>query len=358
VTAAQALAFVRKHGVVLVSAGGPAPRLTDAIAGEPVHGSWWAHPKGREIFGVLQAVTASNDVLVCRLIDGKVTLVHRRLWPALVRVAPGLPKSRVSQVRQEHTAAGHHVNRETMFPDWVPAAVKARAAGMSEAEALATLGRWKQNAAPDRPARPPKTHRPPNVAATKQITVRPLTPARWADLETVFNAKGCSVARGCWCMFYRHSGATASPPRGMSRAQASRADLKALVDGGRPPGLIGYRGREPVGWVSLGPREEFRKLERSPIMKAVDDKPVWSIVCFVVPAPYRGQGVARALLDAAIDYARRRGARLVEAYPVDKRSRAADDTMWFGAKSMYDRAGFAVVARRRPHRPVVRLKLA
>lgn len=190
-----------------------------------------------------------------------------------------------------------------------------------------------------------------------KLTIDPLTPDRWADLEAVFNAKGCSVARGCWCMAYRLSGSR-EPPRGMTRSQAYRADLKALVDAGNPPGLIGYRGKVPVGWVSLGPREEYAKLERSPVMKPVDEQPVWSIICFVVPAEYRGQGVARALLKGAIAYARKQGATLVEAYPVDKPARSNDVDMWFGAKSMYDKAGFTEVARRKPHRPVVRINVA
>src|ERR1043165_7505677 len=104
----------------------------------------------------------------------------------------------------------------------------------------------------------------------------------------------------------------------MTRAQANRTGLKALVNPGRPPGLIGYRGKVPVGWVSIGPREEYARLRRSPVMKAVDDQPVWSVICFVVPAEYRGQGVARALLKGAVAYAKKQGARLVEAYPVDR----------------------------------------
>jgi len=155
-------------------------------------------------------------------------------------------------------------------------------------------------------------------------------------------------------MAYRRSGAQRPLPAGMSRARANRASLKALVDAGTPPGLIAYRGRIPVGWVSLGPRGDFAKLERSPVMKPVDDRPVWSIICFVVPAAYRRQGVAHALLQGAIAYARRRGATLIEAYPVDRKGPSRDDAMWFGAKSMYDRAGFREVARRKPGRPVVR----
>lgn len=190
-----------------------------------------------------------------------------------------------------------------------------------------------------------------------KLTVLPVTPGRWPDLETVFASRGCSVARGCWCMAYRRSGAPPPLPAGTRRADANRADLKALVDAGKSPGLIAYRGTVPVGWISLAPREEFARLKRSSVMKPVDDKPVWSIICFVVPAEHRGHGVAHALLRGAIAYARKRGAALIEAYPVDKAGRSSDDSMWFGAKSMYDRVGFREVARRKPARPVVRLKV-
>jgi hypothetical protein len=180
----------------------------------------------------------------------------------------------------------------------------------------------------------------PKLQRPMKLTIRPVTPERWPDLEAVFNARGCSGARGCWCMFYRRRGAAGPLPAGMTRAKRNRADLKALVDSGRPPGLIAYEGKVPVGWVTLGPREEFGRLERSPVMKPVDDKPVWSVVCFVVPSAHR-----------------RQGATLLEAYPVDKRGRSSDENMWFGAKSMYDGAGFKEVARRKPARPIVRRKV-
>jgi len=196
--------------------------------------------------------------------------------------------------------------------------------------------------------------KPETRRQVSKLTVLAATPERWPDVQAIFRSKGCSVARGCWCMFYRRSGTALG---GVSRAKANRAALKALVDAGRTPGLIAYRGKAPVGWVSLAPREELAKLERSPVMKPVDDKPVWSIVCFVVPSEYRGQGVARALLQGAIAYAGKKGATLIEAYPVDKADRSKDDAMWFGAKSMYDHAGFKEVARRKPTRPVVRLEV-
>src|SRR5260221_3368021 len=151
-----------------------------------------------------------------------------------------------------------------------------------------------------------------------KLTVRPLTRERWPDLEALFNGKGCSVARGCWCMYSRRSGSRGPLPAGTTRAQANRAELKALLASGEPPGLIGYRGKVPVGWVSLGPRDDYAKLQRSPVMKAVDARPVWAIVCFVVPSQYRRQDVARALLPGAIAYANKRHVVLLSAYPVDK----------------------------------------
>ena len=141
-TADEAIAFVQIHGVVLASAQGPIPRLAEAIAGEPIKGSWWSHPKSHEIFVVFQAVADSEDVLVCRLVHGKVTFIHRRLWPALVRVAERFPAARLGQIHEQHTASGRHLTREVPFPEWVPPGVRAHAGTMSEAEALAALGPW------------------------------------------------------------------------------------------------------------------------------------------------------------------------------------------------------------------------
>ena len=190
-----------------------------------------------------------------------------------------------------------------------------------------------------------------------KLAVHPLTADRWTDLEAIFNARGCSVARGCWCMYNRVSGKGEYTRPSDSQRSRSKDALKALIDHDPPPGLIGYQGKTPVGWVSLGPREDYAKLARSPVMKPIDEQPVWSVVCFVVPSEYRNKGVARELLAGAVRYARKRGARLLEAYPVDKAEPSATDAPWFGSKSMFDQAGFQEVARRKPARPVVRLKL-
>ncbi|HME74004.1 MAG TPA: hypothetical protein VKM54_29710 [Myxococcota bacterium] len=141
-TRRQAIAFVRKHGVVLESARGRVPSLAEAVAGGPIKRSWWSHPKSHEIFALTQIVRDSNDVLVCRVVDGKVTFVHRRLWPALVRLADRLPHEHLAQLREEHTASGRHVVRTVPFPDWIPREVSARGRDLTESEALALLGRW------------------------------------------------------------------------------------------------------------------------------------------------------------------------------------------------------------------------
>ncbi|MET0982792.1 MAG: hypothetical protein ABWY02_11875 [Telluria sp.] len=136
----EALAFVHEHGVVLVSARGPVPTLTGHIAGEPIRGSWWGHPEGKRIFGVLQAVSSDPDILVCRLVGGKITLVHRRLWPALAAAAPLLDAAGLARVSQEHTARGHHENAAVPFPDWLPPEAARAAQLLDPASALATLG--------------------------------------------------------------------------------------------------------------------------------------------------------------------------------------------------------------------------
>jgi GNAT superfamily N-acetyltransferase len=194
------------------------------------------------------------------------------------------------------------------------------------------------------------------MAKRSSLEIHPLDARRWKDLETLFDGPGGSQVRGCWCMYYRRSGSAEVPP-GMTHAQYNKCALKAVVDSGVVPGLIGYRDGEPAAWVSLGPRDDYKKLARSPVMKPVDDKPVWSVICFYTAKDARGQGLSAQMLAGAADYARAHGATLLEAYPVDKRDRGADDNMWFGAKRMYDNAGFTEVARRKPARPIVRKKL-
>ena len=121
---------------MLQAARGPVPSLAALIAGGPIRGSWWAHPKAHEIFDATEAIRDSPEVLVCRLVDGKVTYVHRRLWPALVKLASSFREDQLAKVWDEHTSSGAHRLRRTAFPDWVPSDVlrKGRALSVADAE--------------------------------------------------------------------------------------------------------------------------------------------------------------------------------------------------------------------------------
>ena len=137
-----------------------------------------------------------------------------------------------------------------------------------------------------------------------------------------------------------------------------REMLRSIVDD-RVPGLLAYQDGEPVGWVSLGPREEFGRIQRSRVTKPVDELPVWSIVCFVIDRHHRGTGVGTALLAAAVEYAREGGAVAIEGYPVEpRRDRMPDIYAWMGLASMFEAAGFTEIARRSETRPLFRKVLA
>jgi len=142
VTPGDALDFVRRHGVVLESAAGAVPSLAAEIAGAPVAGRWWTHARGREIFALTRAVRDSPDVLVCRVVDGRISFVHRRLWPALVRVGGRFPREHLAQIRERHTAAGRHARDEVPFPDWAAAQVVAAARELDLDAAHDALGAW------------------------------------------------------------------------------------------------------------------------------------------------------------------------------------------------------------------------
>ncbi|MDB5973686.1 MAG: hypothetical protein JWR07_446 [Nevskia sp.] len=141
-TSQQALAFIQQHGIVLEAARGKAPSLAEAIAGEPLSGTWWSHPKSQEVYAATRAVRDSPDVLVCRLLGGKVTFVHRRLWPALVRAAHRFPLQALVQLRETHKPSGKHGVEELPFPRWVPESIHAEAQQLTEEEALQALSPW------------------------------------------------------------------------------------------------------------------------------------------------------------------------------------------------------------------------
>jgi len=189
------------------------------------------------------------------------------------------------------------------------------------------------------------------------LDIRPLTADTWPDLAALFEEGG--DPKWCWCQFYRVRGLDWSN----SSADGNRERLATLTRDGPPPGLVGYQDRRAVGWVSVAPRPAYDRLTHAKLLAPVDDKPVWSIVCFVVSRSARGQGVAKALLDAAVAWAKSEGATILEAYPSDVKGRKVPAAnLYHGSLSMFEDAGFEVVARRQfnrttPVRPIVRLDL-
>ena len=141
-TPKQALAFVKREGVVLQAARGPVPSLAEAVVGGAIRGSWWGHERGHEIYALAEVISESEDVLVCKLVEGKVSYVHRRLWPAFVKLAAHFQRAQLAKVWNEHTAQGAHRARTTPFPEWVPAEVTRAAARLSLREAEAMLAPW------------------------------------------------------------------------------------------------------------------------------------------------------------------------------------------------------------------------
>jgi hypothetical protein len=137
-------AFVAEHGVVLASARGPVPSVAEAIAGEPIVGSWWSHKKAQAIFDALSTIDDDDDIRCFKLVDRKITFVHRRLWPALVVLARAgvFAPSQVESIQQEHMPTGEHRNFTTPFSEWVPDDVTAAAAELTVDAAKAALGSW------------------------------------------------------------------------------------------------------------------------------------------------------------------------------------------------------------------------
>jgi GNAT superfamily N-acetyltransferase len=178
--------------------------------------------------------------------------------------------------------------------------------------------------------------------------VVPVTAGRWDDVVRLFGPSG--AYSGCWCMWWRES----AKDFDRNGNAGNRRAMRALVRGGRVPGLLAYREGEPVGWVSVAPRQEFPRIERSPTLKPIDDRPVWSVVCFFIHRRHRRSGVARALLDAAVAHAAVHGARHVEAYPVDPGERNYSNAeAYTGVLPLFEAAGFREVARR-GKRPIMR----
>jgi GNAT superfamily N-acetyltransferase len=196
------------------------------------------------------------------------------------------------------------------------------------------------------------TQSSPSVSPVSRmkLVVRPLTPDRWRAFEDLFGRQG--ACNGCWCMYWRIGSAYHRRPRGENRAAFRR-----LVKRGPPPGLLAFDGDRAVGWCQLTPRGALPWLDRSRLLRRVDDAAVWSISCFYVRRGYRRRGVTAALIAAAVKMARRAKAPALEAYPIDQAAPKSTSNLFTGVASTFSRAGFETVIRRVPHRPIMRLHL-
>lgn len=189
------------------------------------------------------------------------------------------------------------------------------------------------------------------------LRVDRVTADRWPELETLFGPSG--AYGNCWCMFFRVT-ADEFDEGIKERGKKNRASMERLVKGNETPGLIAYRDQEPVGWVSVAPKNEFGRYVRSSVAKsAAPQEDVWSIVCFFIPKQHRGGGVGHALMRAAVDHARKEGATAVEGYAIDPSAKGDIDAneAYVGPQSMFEAAGFHEIARNRPARPLMRLEL-
>jgi GNAT superfamily N-acetyltransferase len=202
-------------------------------------------------------------------------------------------------------------------------------------------------------ARAPAARRPARIATRRAprpaLRIEPATAERWSALASLFGSRG--ACGGCWCMWARKTAAEFREGKG----DANRRALQRRVKATPAPGLIAFDGETPVGWVTVGPRTEFVRLESSRVLAPVDDAPVWSVPCFFVAPSHRGRGVSVALLRAAAAFAAANGARLLEGYPEDTRGRRAPPVfIWVGVAGAFRAAGFREVARRSPNRPIMR----
>ena len=185
-----------------------------------------------------------------------------------------------------------------------------------------------------------------------KVTFHPVTADRWPDVELLFGKNGACA--GCWCRWWRIRRSVFDQQKG----DGNRKALKKLVQKGEEPGILAYVDDRPVGWVCLGPRDIFPVLENSRILKRVDDQPVWSVVCFFTARGFRRKGMTSKLIDEAGKYARSKGARILEAYPVEpKKDKMPDLFAYTGFASVFRKAGFKEVARRSETRPLMRKKL-
>ena len=174
------------------------------------------------------------------------------------------------------------------------------------------------------------------------LRVEPLSDETWEALAALFREGG--DPRWCWCQFWR----LRSKDMSGLKVPELRERLHDQARSELAPGLVAFEGDRAVGWASVAPRDHYQRIAFSKVIPKIDDRPVWSIVCFAVSSSARGRGVARALLDAAVEFARSNGAEAIEAYPVALEPGATihPNSVYTGTLTTFERVGFSVVADR------------
>jgi GNAT superfamily N-acetyltransferase len=185
----------------------------------------------------------------------------------------------------------------------------------------------------------------------KKLTIKPLTPKTWDDFVTLFGSTG--ACGGCWCMWWRLTRTQYEKQKGTGNKRA----IRKMIDSGIIPGILAYLNDEPFAWCSIGPREEYTLLERSRVLKRVDDRAVWSIVCFFIKRGYRRRGYLELLIKAALRFAKKKGAKIVEAYPISPKKETADVFVYTGLYSSFKKTGFVEITRRSETRPIMRYSI-
>jgi GNAT superfamily N-acetyltransferase len=177
------------------------------------------------------------------------------------------------------------------------------------------------------------------------LQFHPVTPERLGDLARFSERNG--KFRYCSCIRWRLTSAAFQSSTKDERIAA----LEGLVEREIPVGVLAYADGEPVGWCSVASRETYAGLERYRGLPRLDDEPVWSVTCFFVDRRHRRQGVTLGLLRAALAYARSRGARIVEGYPVEPGLRLYT---YMGSPETFRKAGFRDVTPSGQTRRVMR----
>lgn len=180
----------------------------------------------------------------------------------------------------------------------------------------------------------------------------PVTKENWKDFEQLFGEKGACA--GCWCMSWLLSKKDFDANKGAG----NKKKMKKLVDSNREPGILAYIKNEPVGWCAVAPREKYIRMEKSRVLQRIDDKPVWSIVCFFIHKDYRRQGLSVELLNAVKAFVKIKKGKIIEGYPVEPKSgKTADVFAWTGLASAFRKAGFKEIIRRSDTRPIMRFTI-